>query len=93
MIKNLLLNILKLIKNHAAKLSFSNEQYLIDFLISNGGNFTYTSTTELAQLLNMDIRTLQRAMRKLIGNKTLEKDRKTLKILHMDSARELLEIL
>ncbi|GLI55328.1 hypothetical protein PM10SUCC1_08420 [Propionigenium maris DSM 9537] len=91
MIKNLLLNTLKLIKTHAAKLSLSNEQYLVDFLISSGGTFTYTSTSELAQLLNMDIRTMQRALKRLIENKTLEKSRKILKIIHMDSAREILE--
>lgn len=91
MIKNLLINILKLIKNHAAKIKLSNEQYLVEFLISSGGSFTYTSTSELAQLLNMDIRTMQRAVRKLIENGTLEKNRKTLKIIQMDSAKKLLE--
>ncbi len=91
MIKNLLINILKLIKNHAAKIKLSNEQYLVEFLISSGGSFTYTSTSELAQLLNMDIRTMQRAVRKIIENGTLEKNRKTLKIIQMDSAKKLLE--
>lgn len=92
MIRTLMGSTLKILKTHAAKVNFSNEQYLIDFLISNGGSFAYISTNVLAQLLHMDIHTLQRAMRKLTENKILKKNEKTLKIININSARKLLEI-
>lgn len=84
-------NALKLIKKHAAKVNFSNEQYVIDFLISNGGEITYTSNEDLIQLLHIEIRTLQRIIKKLIEGKILEKNGKTLRIIDMVSAREILE--
>jgi len=90
--KAMMQNALKLIKRHAAKVNFSNEQYLIDFLISNGGEFIFTSTIDLAHLLHIEIRTFQRIIKKLIENKIIEKNGETLKIIDMDSAKELLEI-
>ncbi len=89
--KAIVKNALKLIKKHAAKVNFSNEQYVIDFLISNGGEITYTSNEDLTQMLHIEIRTLQRIIKRLIGEKILEKNGKTLRIIDMDSARELLE--
>ena len=89
--KAIVKNALKLIKKHAAKVNFSNEQYVIDFLISNGGEITYTSNEDLTQMLHIEIRTLQRIIKRLIGEKILEKNGKTLRIIDMHSARELLE--
>lgn len=93
LIKTMMRNTFKLIKKYAAKANFSNEQYLIDFLIYHDGSYTYNSTRELAQLLHMDIRTLQRAIKKLTANKILEKNKKTLKISDMNSARKMIEVL
>lgn len=89
--KAIVKNALKLIKKHAAKVNFSNEQYVIDFLITTGGEITYTSNEDLTQMLHIEIRTLQRIIKKLMGEGVLEKEGKTLRIIDMDSARELLE--
>jgi len=92
MTKTMIRNIFKLFKAYAAKVTFSNEQYLLDFLISKGGKFTYISSLELAYLFHIELRTLQRIIKKLVERKIIEKNGKTLKITDMDSAKKILEI-
>lgn len=89
--KAIVKNALKLIKKHAAKVNLSNEQYVIDFLITNGGEITYTSNEDLIQLLHIEIRTLQRIIKKLIEGGILEKKGRTLRIIDMTLAQELLK--
>jgi len=83
-------NILSLFKTYAAKVSYSNEQYFISHLMSEGGSVTYSSTEELALLLHIDIRTLQRIIKKLRSEKLIEKDGKALTVVDIQAAEEML---
>lgn len=90
MLNKMVTNIIKLFKTYAAKINFSNEQYFLNFLLNNGGSFTYTSTEELALLLHIEIRTVQRVIKKLIGQGIIEKSKKTICITDEEAARELI---
>jgi len=91
MTKAMVRNIFKLFRAHAAKIQLSNEQFFIDFLISKGNEYTFTSTPELSRLLHIELRTLQRIIRKFTKDKIIEKNNKTFKIIDIDSAREILK--
>lgn len=82
-------NLLKVLKSYGAKVNFSNEQYLLNFLISKGGSYTITSVEVLAQLLHIEMRTLQRVIRRVIDKKIIEKNNKTIKIIDMDAAEKI----
>jgi len=82
-------NLLKVLKSYGAKVNFSNEQYFLNFLISKGGVYTVTSTEDLAQLLHIEMRTLQRVTKRLIDKKVIQKDCKTIQIIDMESAENI----
>ncbi len=88
MIINMSKNILRLFKAYAAKVSYSNEQYFINYLISSGGFINYNSTEELALLIHIDIRTLQRIIKKLQDENLIKKSGKTLTVVDINGAKE-----
>lgn len=82
-------NLLKVLKSYSAKVSFSNEQYFLNFLISKGGTCTYTSTEDLSHLLKIEIRTLQRIMKKFTEKKIIQKVHKTIQLIDTESAEKI----
>ncbi len=90
MLNKMVTNIIKLFKNYAAKVNFSNEQYFINFLVNNGGRFTFTSTEELAYILHIELRTIQRVIKKLSGEGIVQKSKKTITIIDMKAAKDLI---
>jgi len=90
LIKNFTGNISRLFRSYAAKVSLSNDQYFIDFLLSNSGNFTYTSIYDFSRLLHIDIRTLQRIMKKYCDNGMIKRKGKNIMIVCEELARDIL---
>lgn len=90
MLSKMVTNIIKLFKTYAAKVNFSNEQYFINFLLNNGGSFTFTSTEELAYILHIELRTIQRVIKKLSGEGMVQKSKKTITITDMEAAKDLI---
>ncbi len=82
-------NLLKVLKNYGAKVNFSNEQYFLNFLISKGGSYTITSIEDLAQLLHIEMRTLQRVIKRIIDKKIIQKTNKTIEIIDMEAAERI----
>lgn len=82
-------NLLKVLKNYGAKVNFSNEQYFLNFLISKGGSYTVTSIEDLAQLLHIEMRTLQRVIRRIMDKKIIQKTHKTIEIIDMEAAEKI----
>ncbi len=75
-------NFFKVLSLHASSINLTNEQYFIKFLISNGGVFTCTSSFKIAQILNVNPRTLQRTIKNLIDQKVIKKVKKTLILIN-----------
>lgn len=90
MLNKMVTNIIKLFKTYAAKVNFSNEQYFINFLLNNGGSFTFTSTEDLAYILHIELRTVQRVIKKLTNQGIIEKSKKTISITDEEAAKELI---
>lgn len=85
-------NLLKFFSVYAAKVNFSNDQFFINFLLENNGTYEYKSTESLAQLLHIDLRTLQRIIKRFVGKKIIKKNGKVLTIIDIEEAKKLLEI-
>lgn len=90
MLEKMVTNIIKLFKTYAAKVNFSNEQYFINFLLNNGGSFTFTSTEDLAYILHIELRTVQRVIKKLSTEGIIQKSKKTISIIDEEAAKDLL---
>jgi len=90
MLTKMVTNIIKLFKTYAAKVNFSNEQYFVNFLLNNGGSLTFTSTEDLAYILHIELRTIQRVIKKLSKQGIIKKSKKTLTITDMDAAEDLI---
>jgi len=74
-------NLFKILKDYAAKINYSNEQYLLNFIMAKGGFYQFSTTEDLAHLLHIDLRTLQRIIKKLSESGTIIKKKNTIKIL------------
>lgn len=90
MLTKMVTNIIKLFKTYAAKINFSNEQYFVNFLLNNGGSLSFTSTEDLAYILHIELRTIQRVIKKLSKQGIIKKSKKTLTITDMDAAKDLI---
>lgn len=74
-------NLFKMLKNYAAKVNYTNEQYLLNFIVTRGGSYRFSSTEDLAHLLHIELRTLQRIVRKLSDRGVLIKRKNVIEIL------------
>lgn len=90
--KRTIKNTIKLFKLYGAKVNFNNEQYFLYFLMSNNMKFTYSSTEDLASLLHIELRTLQRIIKKLSEGGIIKKDGKTLSIINKEKVEDILKV-
>ena len=81
-------NLFKVIKSYAAKVNYSNEQYLLNFIMARGGSYRFSSTEDLAHLLHIELRTLQRIVKKLIERGVLAKGKNIIEILDYEGAQK-----
>ena len=89
MLKVVMNGLLKALNEYAAKINLSNEQYFVNFLISREGTYTPTSMEDFAHILHIEVRTLQRIIKKLTEKKIIQKSNKTIQIIDMESAKEI----
>lgn len=85
-------NLFKFFSVYAAKVNFSNDQFFINFLLEKDGTYEYTTTESLAQLLHIDLRTIQRIIKRFIEKKIIKKNGKIITIIDIEEAKKLLEI-
>ncbi len=79
---------IKIVEIYAAKVTLSNDQYLIKFLLNNGGSFSFESIGELAHILHIELRTLQRLIKKLSSRGIIQKSKKTIKLIDEKTAKK-----
>ncbi len=82
-------NLFKVLKNYAAKVNYTNEQYLLNFIVTRGGSYPFSSTEDLAHLLHMDLRTLQRIVRKLSDRGVISKRKNIIEILDYSAIQKI----
>lgn len=81
-------NLFKVLKNYAAKVNYTNEQYLLNFIVTRGGSYSFSSSEDLAHLLHIDLRTLQRIIRKLSDRGVIIKRKNVIELLDYDAAQK-----
>lgn len=81
-------NLFKVLKSYAAKVNYSNEQYLLNFIMARGGSYHFSSTEDLAHLLHIELRTLQRIVKKLSERGILIKRKNVIEILDCEAAQK-----
>lgn len=67
-----------------AKAVLSNEGYFLKYLSQNNMRIKFTNTRELSELLNTNLRTLQRIIRKLREDGVIEKSRNEIWVVDED---------
>ncbi len=88
MLSAMSINLFKMLKNYAAKVNYTNEQYLLNFIVTRGGSYRFSSSEDLAHLLHIDLRTLQRIIRKLSDRGVLIKKKNIIELLDCDTQKK-----
>ncbi len=73
-----------------AKAVLSNEGYFLKYLSQNNMRVRFTNTRELSELLNTNLRTLQRIIRKLREEGVIEKSRNEIWVVDVEKFEEAL---
>ena len=81
-------NLLKVLKKYTAKINYSNEQYFLDFIMDKGGILMFSTTDELSRLLNIEVRTVQRIIKKFSERGILVKREGTIEILNYETVKQ-----
>lgn len=72
-----------------AKAMMTNEGYFLKYLDENGRELVFENIKELSELVNTNLRTLQRIIKKLKEEGVIEKSRKSIKVIDHEKFRKL----
>lgn len=72
-----------------AKAVMTNEGYFLRYLDENGRELIFENTKELSELVNTNLRTLQRIIKKLKEEGIIEKSRKAIRVIDHDKFEDL----
>ncbi|ADO82029.1 Crp/Fnr family transcriptional regulator [Ilyobacter polytropus] len=73
-----------IISKTLSRATSSNELFFIKYIEKNKGELSYSSTSELSENLNINIRTLQRIIKKLSEKEIIEKSKGLIRIKKYD---------
>jgi len=62
------------------RLKVNSEDYIVNYLIKGRGKISFNSTAELAERLNLNLRTLQRTLKKMIDKKIISKKKNEIEL-------------
>lgn len=85
MLKELARTVKPVIVNAAARIKYGNEMYFIEYLKRNNYEISFKSIKDLAVLLNINLRTFHRILKRMVEEDILLKEENMIKVIDFEA--------